>query len=130
MGEHTPTPWRLRVSGNIGNAIEAYSGKHYSELDDGYRTLATFQECCSSPSYADQQKNCAANGAFIVEAVNSYDRNRATIDALVGKLTVARNMLESYAEHDERIGHIEDAAFTSRVVAEIDAALPASKEGV
>lgn len=47
----------------------------------------------------------------------------ATIEALVGQLTVARTMLEGYAEHDDEIGCHEDAHYTRQRIAEIDSAL-------
>lgn len=73
MTEHTPTPWRLKTGGNIGNSIEAYSGKR-SHLydDDGYRTVALYQGCGQNNNYIDERGNAAANGAFIVKAVNAW----------------------------------------------------------
>lgn len=73
MAEHTPTPWRLRTEGNIGSAIEAPSGKRYSELDDGYRIVCNYQECCASDLYAVLEANRKANGEFIVKAVNNHE---------------------------------------------------------
>lgn len=80
--EHTPTPWRLRTTGNMGNLIEADSGKSLDHLDDGYRIVATYQECCASDKYQVQDANRRANGAFIVEAVNNYAALRAKVDEL------------------------------------------------
>ena len=79
MSEHTPTPWRLRTTGNMGNLIEAYSGKHQGDFDNGFRTVVSYQECCASDKYLEQEANCAANGAFIVKAVNNHE---ALVDTL------------------------------------------------
>lgn len=68
---HTPLPWRLATRGNIGSLIEGYSGKHLYDGDDGFRAIASFQECCASEMYLDQQNNREANGALIVRSVNS-----------------------------------------------------------
>lgn len=81
-GGATPRPWRLRTTGNMGSLIEAHSGKHMNELDDGYRTVASFQECCASDLYTVQEANRIANGNFIVEAVNSYDAAQERIREL------------------------------------------------
>lgn len=79
MTEHTPTPWRLRTEGNLGSAIEAPSGKRYSELDDGYRIVCSYQECCASDLHAVLEANRRANGEFIVKAVNNHE---ALVEAL------------------------------------------------
>lgn len=87
MADHTPTPWRLKTTGNLGCAIEADCGGRYDDsLDDGFRVVATYQECCASNLYAVQEANRNANGAFIVKAVNSHD-------ALVAALIKAKTCL-------------------------------------
>ena len=95
MADHTPPPWRLRTTGNMGNLIEADSGKRVDHLDDGFRTVGSYQECCASDKYADQERNRDANGAFIVKAVNNHD-------ALVDKLGKVVRWLERLAIAAER----------------------------
>lgn len=90
MSGHTPTPWRLCTTGNLGSAIEAPSGKSYHEGDDGYRIVCSYQECTASPLYAVQEENRRANGAFIVEAVNSYAALKARIAELEAELVSCR----------------------------------------
>jgi hypothetical protein len=80
--QHTPTPWRLCTTGNLGSAIEAPSGKKYSDLDDGFRIVASYQECCASDLYDELEANRLANGAFIVEAVNSFEVMKRRIAVL------------------------------------------------
>ncbi len=91
MAEHTPTPWRLRTSGNVGNAVEAFCGKTHGDLDDGFRIVATYQECISGVDYKTHVANAHANGQFIVRAVNSHD-------ALVKALEQARDVLGRIAD--------------------------------
>lgn len=79
---HTPTPWRLCTTGNLGSAIEAPSGKAYYDGDDGYRIVCSYQECTASEMYVVQEANRRANGALIVEAVNSYATLKARITEL------------------------------------------------
>ncbi len=108
MSAHTPAPWRLRTTGNMGNLIEAYCGKRLDDHDDGYRTVATYQECCSSNKYLDQRANCDANGAFIIEAVNSYASLK----------TQAERAHEAWLAAERRIDeletHLEDAQIEVR----------------
>ncbi|TXG96563.1 MAG: hypothetical protein E6R08_09160 [Nevskiaceae bacterium] len=92
-GKHTPTPWRLRTEGNLGSAIEAPSGKRYSELDDGYRIVCSYQECCASDQYLVQEENRRANGEFIVRAVNSH---HALVDVLSRWLAYAEEELSEF----------------------------------
>jgi hypothetical protein len=74
MEKATPRPWRLCTRGNLGSAIEVPSGKSYYDGDDGYRVIASYQECTDSGLYAVQESNRIANGELILRAVNSYDR--------------------------------------------------------
>lgn len=110
---HTPTPWRLKTSGNTGNAIEADSGKRYGELNDGFRIVASYQECCASDKYHEQLANCHANGALIVEAVNNYERLTERCSAYKGQVEA---------------GAAEIAALKARV-AELEAALQFIADG-
>lgn len=87
MTEHTPTPWRLCTTGNLGSAIEAPSGKKYSNLDDGYRIVASYQECTASELFLEQEANRRANGAFIVKAVNNHE---ALAEALADLIEAVR----------------------------------------
>lgn len=116
LSEATARPWRLRTGGNIGNSIEAYSGKHHSELDDGYRIVASFQECGPSEKYMDQLANGIANGALIVRAVNNHD-------ALVKALEKCRK--ELLAVKDGSVGGIPNSicALIPEAIEQADAAL-------
>lgn len=93
MSKHTPTPWRLKTSGNIGCAIEADSGRR-SEMyeDDGFRIVATYQECTGSQNLFEQRANCDANGRFIVKAVNAHDD---LVNALRGMVDLYVGLVES-----------------------------------
>src|SRR5574343_1619375 len=95
--KHTPVPWRLRTRGNIGNTIEADSGKRYDSLDDGFRVVAMYQECCASDRCLDEQENRDANGAFIVEAVNNYESLRAKLAKATAALEACRTAHCGYA---------------------------------
>lgn len=64
---YTPGPWRLS-QGNIGNAIEADSGRQLYEGDTGFRTVAMFQACTSAERFTDQEANRLANGMLIAAA--------------------------------------------------------------
>ena len=67
----TPGPWRISA-GNIGNAIEAQSGKNVHEFDDGFRILATFQPCEPTGKYLEEQENAKANANLIAAAPEMY----------------------------------------------------------
>lgn len=81
---HSPLPWRLRTTGNFASTIEAYSGRKYNEFDDGFRIVATYQECTASDLYADHEANRAANGSLIVSSVNAVPALVAALTDLVG----------------------------------------------
>lgn len=118
-GKHTPTPWSVGLNGR--SIIKEVPG-----LCDGYDHYMVAVASAHGLVLQDEAK---ANTHFIVQAVNSYDSNRATIEALVGQLTVARTILKGYATHDEKIGHREDADFTRQKIAEIDRALRLARGG-
>jgi len=66
---HTPGPWRIKTTGNIGNAIEADCGLRSPLFaDNGFRTVATFQSCCASDRYDEQEANALANARLIAAA--------------------------------------------------------------
>jgi hypothetical protein len=69
----TPGPWRKKTNGNIGNSIEAQSGRQAHADDDGMRIVATYQECTASDQYAAQEENRAANGNLIAAAPELYE---------------------------------------------------------
>lgn len=79
MGEHTPTPW---LDTRSGPTMRDRYSQPFAILQDGKPNLVAgcFGDVAGGEEVAE------ANAAFIVEAVNSYDRSRATIDALVGAL--------------------------------------------
>jgi len=72
VSAHTPGPWRRKVGGNLGNAIEAFSGKHIYDNDDGFRTVAMFQSCEATGFAAQEDANAAANGRLIAAAPDGY----------------------------------------------------------
>jgi hypothetical protein len=81
---HTELPWRIKTTGNIGNAIEGHAGmpSRY-EGDDGFRTVCMVQSCCPSDSLADdERKNFEANRSLIVTAVNTYPAIEGLVKAL------------------------------------------------
>lgn len=66
--KHTPGPWRLTTSRTIGNSIEGQSGRKFHDRDDGFRTVATFQDCCESRLTDEAEANMMANGLLICAA--------------------------------------------------------------
>lgn len=66
--KHTPGPWRVTESRQMGNRIEGQSGRPLYEGDDGWRTVASFQDCCPSTDYEVVEGNAAANGLLIATA--------------------------------------------------------------
>ena len=86
MSGHTPGPWRIRTNGNIGNAIEADCGLRSPLFaDNGFRTVATFQSCCASDRYDEQQANALANAHLIVAAPDLKFWLSQLLDALPAK---------------------------------------------
>jgi len=81
---HTELPWRIKTTGNIGNAIEAHAGMPPRfEGDDGYRTVCMVQSCCPSDSLADDERtNFEANRNLIITAVNTYPYVAELVKAL------------------------------------------------
>jgi len=67
-GKHTPGPWRIATGRNISNCIEGQSGRKAHERDDGFRTVATFQDCCASRLSDEADANMQANGLLIAAA--------------------------------------------------------------
>ena len=122
MGEHTPTPWRVIVEADRLDEPCIVAPDH---SDDFSRFVAT----CHG-GLCDNEQEQHANAAFIVEAVNSYDRNRAAIDALVGALEACRRELNIV-----RTGTTDGIpnaiiACIPEAIELADAALLASKEGM
>jgi hypothetical protein len=69
--KHTPGPWRFST-GIHGNAIEAFSGRSYGEGDDGFRVVATYQECEPTDIYRNRVENAKANGHLIAAAPDMF----------------------------------------------------------
>ncbi len=65
---HTPGPWRHRAAGNLGNCIEADSGRRQFDGDDGFRTVAMFQACEPTGLASKEAQNAAANARLIAAA--------------------------------------------------------------
>ena len=117
---HTELPWRIKTTGNIGNAIEAHAGMPPRfEGDDGYRTICMVQSCCPSDSLADDERaNFEANRNLIVTAVNTYPA--------VAELVKALRMARGYIADDVRRKPSEyDPSFD---LATIDSALTRFRE--
>jgi hypothetical protein len=69
----TPGPWRLKTSGNLGNAIEAYCGEWRGE--GRWSIVCTFQNALSDPALRtldEENVNEAANGNLIAAAPKLY----------------------------------------------------------
>jgi hypothetical protein len=69
----TPGPWRLKTSGNLGNAIEAYCGEWKG--GERWSLVCTFQSALSNPELRtlDEEKlSAAANGNLIAAAPKLY----------------------------------------------------------
>lgn len=69
MGEHTPTPW-------------SFSDGFILAGGEALPVVGVQVPMVVGP----KRLQAVENSKFIVEAVNIYDRNRATIEALVGAL--------------------------------------------
>lgn len=92
----TPGPWRMKMNGNIGNAIEGCAGRKSFEGDDGYRTLATYQDACDSGLYDEQEANRIANGRLIAAAPTMY---AALVHAeAVLSIVMPRSHMKEYLE--------------------------------
>ena len=87
LAKATPGPWRVKTTGNIGCQIEAYRGrKDPTFMDDGMRSVASFQYCGPSDNYYEQQEVCAATGELIVAAVNALPALLDELDTLRTRL--------------------------------------------
>jgi hypothetical protein len=82
LGKATPGPWRVKTTGNIGNQIEAQSGRKTWERDDGWRSVAGFQYCGPSENYYEQAEVAAATGELIAAAVNALPALLALAEAV------------------------------------------------
>lgn len=69
----TPGPWRIRINGNIGNSIEAQSGRKIHPHDTGWRCVAHFQDCTNSDDALEQGANLIANGNLIAAAPDLFE---------------------------------------------------------
>jgi hypothetical protein len=69
----TPGPWRRATKGNMGNAIEADSGKRSYDGDTGFRVVAMFQACTDKRLASEEDANMEANGALIIAAPDLYE---------------------------------------------------------
>jgi len=71
--KYTPGPWRIS-QGNIGNTIEAQSGKKSHEFDDGFRVVAMAQSCEPTGRYVKEKEkeNAEANINLIAAAPELY----------------------------------------------------------
>lgn len=70
----TPGPWRKAMGGNMGNVIEAQSGKNYGTGDDGFRHVASYQACGDNArKYHEEWGNASANGSLIAAAPELYE---------------------------------------------------------
>ena len=69
----TPGPWRRRARANLANGIEGPTNRRHYEGDDGYRTVATYQDACDSDLYDEQEANREANGNLITAAPELYE---------------------------------------------------------
>jgi hypothetical protein len=66
---HTPGPWRITTTNKqFSNSVEGYSGRKSHSGDDGFRTVATFQDCGPSRLDDESDANMLANGRLIAAA--------------------------------------------------------------
>ena len=77
MSKHTPGPWRICKGGNMSNLVEGPSGVQIDgTYDDGYRTVAMVQSCCS-----DRGARGALSYANIIHRTARLDANLRLIAA-------------------------------------------------
>jgi hypothetical protein len=101
----TPGPWRRKERSNLANGIEGKTSRHSHEGDDGYRTVATYQDACDSDLYDAQEANREANGNLITAAPELYTQledARATLEEAAKILarhypSVANNLVNQCA---------------------------------
>lgn len=91
----TPGPWRHRVGGNLGNAIEAYTGEW--EYGEKWEIVATFQCAPTRSKHPDDMVNAKANGDLIASAPELYEALERMVEFFQGyqgmELTTARAAL-------------------------------------
>ena len=96
--KHTPGPWRIRTTGNIGNCIEGQSGKKLFAGDDGFRSIATFQHCEQTGLYVNEQQNALANARLIARAPDLLADN-ARLRAALKRMLAIHGTEEYPADH-------------------------------
>lgn len=95
MGGHTPTPWLFTPS---GSTMRDDYCQPFAVAETGKPNLI----CGCFGDVAGGREVAEANAAFIVEAVNSYEQSRQTIEALVVALTNLVADVEDY----ERVNNL------------------------
>lgn len=97
--QHTPTPWFHRQAGVVRHG-EAYDWIADHPEQGRHLKIIVQRHACLPEDYA-----------FIVEAVNSYDRHRATIDALVRAL----HLVDALWTNNAGLGFEAEMSFPSPV---------------
>jgi hypothetical protein len=106
----TKGPWRIGTKGNLGNTIEAQSGKASHEFDDGYRVVATFQDCCKTNLYAELEANRLANGNLISAAPAMYE----ALKAALCELSACSRQLAELGRNSSPNGSVDRAIKSAR----------------
>jgi hypothetical protein len=108
MSEHTPTPW------TVWQAPEGFWTVKAVYNDEQGRRITSWPAVCNAGA-----QNNEANAALIVEAVNSYAANVATIARLSAALVVAREGLDIFKPELKAWGAVQSKLCTTKSGAEI-----------
>lgn len=119
---HTPGPWKVEINEKSARAFVYGRLRDQSRIrqSDGYGVVALV-DCAEDPDaamYSPMFVDRLADARLIAAAPDLFKQ-----------LSLVRTMLANSAAYDEVQGHTEDASYTRKVIADIDAVLSAAKGG-
>ena len=77
MSEYAKLPWRKKVTGNIGHAIEALvvaTNDTHGYHDEGWRIVCSYQGHYKNAAGLNEEAHAEAIGDHILRCVNAHDR--------------------------------------------------------